>query len=99
MNAMCLCTYHRSKLVSDFLQKKISKLSWPGPDLNQIENLGAILKDKMAVEHPTKAKDLEMALKRTWTQKITAEYCKHMVHSMLCRLQAVIKNKGRHTKY
>ena len=38
---------------------------WPGysTDLNPIENLWAILKDKVADEHPTSAKDLEMAIK------------------------------------
>jgi len=58
---------HRSKLVSDFLQKKNMKMShWPGnsQDLNPIENLWAILKDKVAAgEHPTSVKDLEMAIK------------------------------------
>ena len=29
---------------------------------------------------------------------IIVEYCKHLVHSMPCRLQAIIKNKGEHTK-
>ena len=61
--------------------------------------LWPILKDKVAVELNTSAKDLEMAIKRLWTQQITAEYCKHRMHSMLCCLQAVIKNKGGHTKY
>ena len=40
------------------------------------------------------AKDLEMAIKYIWTQKITAEYCKHLVHIMPCRLQVVINNKS-----
>ena len=93
---------HHLQLVRDFLKKKnIKTLGWPGnsPDLNSIENLWTILKNKVANEHPTSAKDLEMAIKRIWTQKITAEYSKHLVHSMSCRLQAVIKNKGGHTKY
>ena len=91
----------RSKLVSDFLKKKIKTLDWPGnrPDLNSIENLWAILKDKVADEHPTRTEDLEMTVKCIWMQKITAEYRKHLVHSMPCRLQAVIKNKSGHTKY
>ena len=92
---------HHLQLVIDFLKKKnIKTLDWPGnnSDLNSIENFWAILKDKMADEHPTSAKDMEMAKKTHMHAKITAEYCKHLVHSMPCRLQAVIKNKGGHTK-
>ena len=49
---------HRSKLVADFLKtKNIKMLDWPGstPDLNPIENLWAILKDKVIDEHLTSA--------------------------------------------
>ena len=55
---------HRSKLVSDLLKKKnIKTLDWPdnNPDLNPIDNLWAILKDKVADAHPTSSKDLETA--------------------------------------
>ena len=58
---------HRLKLVSDFLKKNnIKKLNWRGNsvDINLIENLWAIPKDKAAEEHPTSAKDLKMAIKR-----------------------------------
>ena len=91
---------HRLQLVRDFLKKNIKTLSWPcnSPDHNPIENFWAILKNKVADEHPTSAKDLETAIKRIWTQKITAEYSKQLVHSMPCRLQAVIKNKVGHIK-
>ena len=46
------------------LSRRISKRNWPGnsPDLNPIENLWA-LKHKVADEHPTSAKGLEMAIK------------------------------------
>ena len=74
-------------------------LDWLGnsPDLNPIENMLAILKEKVADKHPTNAKDLEMAIKGIWMQKITAEYCKHLVQFMLCCLQPVIKDKVGHT--
>ena len=76
-------------------------LNWLGkiPDLNPIENLWAILKDKVTDTHPITAKYLKMAIKHMWTQKFTAEYCKHLVHGMPCCLQAVIKNKSEHIKY
>ena len=44
------------------------------------------MKDEVADEHLKSVKDLEMAIKRMWTQKITAEYCKYLVHNMPCRL-------------
>ena len=88
--------------MSNFLKKKdIKTLDWPdnSPYLNLIENLRAILKDKVADKHTNSAKDLETAIKRIWTQKITAEYCKNLVYNMRCCLQAVITNKGGHNKY
>ena len=57
MQDSALC--HRLKLVSDFLEKKNNKtLDCHGnsPNLNSIENLWAILKDKVADEQPTSAK-------------------------------------------
>ena len=52
---------HHSKIVNDFFMKKnikmLNRLD-SSPDLNLIENLQAILKDKVADEHPTSAKDL-----------------------------------------
>ena len=47
------------QFMSAFL-KNIKTLHWPGnsPDLNPIENSWAILKDKLADEHPTSVKDL-----------------------------------------
>ena len=56
-----------SKLVSNFYEKKnIKMLDWSGnsPDFNPIQNFWAILKDKVADDYPTSAKDLEMAIKR-----------------------------------
>ena len=55
---------HRSKLVSDFPKKKIKMLDCSGnsSELNLIENFWAILKEKVADEHLTSAKDQEMAM-------------------------------------
>ena len=83
---------HHFKLLSDFLKKKNIKTLdglCNSPDLNAIETLRATLKDKVADEHATSAKDLKMAMKRIWTQKITArKYSKHLV----------IKNKDGYNK-
>ena len=91
---------HRLQLVSDFLKKKnIKMLDWFGnsPDFNPIEKW-ATLKDKVADQHATSDKDMEMAIKQIWMQKIKAEYCKHLLYNMPCCLQVVIKNKNGHTK-
>ena len=53
---------HRAKIVTQFLKsKKIQILHWSGnsPDLNPIENLWTVLKDKVSERQPTNAKMLE----------------------------------------
>ena len=93
---------HRPKVVSEFLrQQRIKVLDWPGnsPDLNPIENLWDILKDKVADKQPTSAKHLQEVIKESWVKDLTREYCSTLVASMPRRLQAVIEAKGGHTKY
>ena len=93
---------HRAKIVTQFLKsKKIRILDWPGnsPDLNPIENLWSILKDKVSKKQPTSAKMLEQAIKEVWVRELSNEYCQSLVESMPRRLEAVIKAKGGPTKY
>ena len=93
---------HRCKIVTDFLKRnKIKKLDWPGnsPDLNPIENLWMILKDKVAEKQPTSLENLKSAIREVWTKEITPEYCQHLVSSMPRRIKAVIAKKGGNTKY
>ena len=93
---------HRAKIVTQFLKsKKIRILDWPGnsPDLNPIENLWSILKDKVSEKQPTSAKMLEQAIKEVWVRELSNEYCQSLVESMPRRLEAVIKAKSGPTKY
>ena len=93
---------HRSKIVSKFLKKKkIKTIDWPGnkPDLNPIENLLSLLKNKVADRQPTRDQEMETAIKLVWIHEITPEYCRNLVQSMPRRLQAVLNNRGGHTKY
>ena len=93
---------HRSKVVKEFHNKnKINLLEWPGnsPDLNPIENLWYILKDKVAEKQPLSAEHLRQVITDVWVHEITPELCSNLVSSMPRRIQAVINAKGGHTKY
>ena len=93
---------HRAKIVTQFLKaQKINILDWPGnsPDLNPIENLWTILKNKVSERQPINAKMLEQAIKEVWVRDISPAYCRNLVESMPRRLEAVIKAKGGPTKY
>ena len=75
---------HRSKVVQNFLAKvKVSTL----------------VKKKVADKQPSSIESLKEAIKEVWTKEISAEYCSNLILSMPRRIQAVMKSKGRHTKY
>ena len=92
---------HRSKVVKKFLaDTEIEILDWPGnsPDLNPIENVWNVMKNKVQASKPTNIKDLQEALKRLWIN-MDASYFAKLAESMPKRLQMVIKNKGNMSKY
>ena len=95
---------HRAKIVTQFLKsKKLQILDWPGNslDLNPIENLWTVLKNKVSERQQLRcyAKTLEQAIKEVWLREMTTEYCQSLVESMLKRLEAVIKAKDGPTRY
>ena len=93
---------HRAKLVSGWLQSKsIPVLPWPGnsPDLNPIENLWSVLKEKVAAMNPSSLEHLHQCIKGAWCLQVTPDYCKTLIHSMPDRLAAVIAANGYSTKY
>ena len=57
---------HRSRVVKKFLgEKNIQQFDWPrnSPDLNPIENLWMLLKNKVSEKQPSNAKSLVTAIK------------------------------------
>lgn len=94
---------HRSQRVKSWLQQEgVDVLGpWPGqsPDLNPIENLWKVLKAKVNEQKPASMTELKDTIQRVWCTNISSDLCKNLVHSMPDRIAAVIKNKGRHTKY
>ena len=92
---------HTAKTVMKWLKSKYDVLDWPGnfPDLNPIENLWLILKDKVASKQPKSMDDLKRIIVQCWSQEITVEYCQNLIMSMPKRIENVIKNKGYPTKY
>jgi hypothetical protein len=74
---------------------------WPGssPDLNPIENLWMMMKQKVAEENPTSEGTLKESIRRVWTTKISNDYCERLAGSMPARIKAVLENKGQYCKY
>ena len=88
---------HRSKVVTQFLKsKKIQILDWPGnsPNLNPIENLWTLLKNKVSEKQPAWAIELEKVIKTVWVHELSATYCRSLVESMPEHLEAVIESKA-----
>lgn len=97
------CTSHKSKQTTDWLDQhgiKIVLLPTNSPDLNPIENVWRILKQKLSnlgTKNLTK-RQLEESTRAQWNT-ITREDYIGIIHSMYERVRAVIKQKGGHTKY
>jgi transposase len=96
-NAPC----HKAKDITNWLNsQQFDTLQWPAqsPDLNPIETLWAILKQKLnAYENPPSGiLELWDRIQITWNE-ITTETCKKLVESMPRRIQEVINVKGKWT--
>lgn len=98
-NAPC----HKSKLsMACFRRHGIRLLDWPAqsPDLNPIENMWAIMKQHMNKLNMRNKPELMAAFIRVWNRdEEIQEICKVLVESLPRRIQAVIDQRGGHTKY
>ena len=93
---------HRSKAVKQWQESQnIEVLSWPGnsPDMNPIENLWAILKQKVLKHQPKNKNELIFAILKVWRSEISEDLAKKLVSSMKSRIRALVENKGGVTKY
>ena len=98
-----LAPCHTSKKVKEFFSKKgLTVLQWPGnsPDINPIENLWAIIKQRLQSYDCTTLEKLQNAVFELWynDEKIK-ENCKKLITSMPNRVQLLLKNHGGHIKY
>lgn len=94
---------HTSKKAKKCLQDLgMTVLEWPpqSPDLNPIEHLWDVLKRKLA-DYPNPPKGIHELWERVEEQwnTITKEECMTLIESMPRRIEAVLKAKGRNTKY
>jgi hypothetical protein len=92
-----------AKIVRRYLaSQKVKILSWPpqSPDLSLIENLWKQIKNMIGkMRHKIKnISQMEDALAKVWT-RIKGETLLKLNRSMPARINAVLKNKGGHTKY
>ena len=85
-------------LLKDFEVEELGP--WPGnsPDLNPIENLWSILKQKVDTRKPTTINGLQDLILQEWTS-IDLNLIRKLVSSMPKRIQEVLKKKGQHCKY
>jgi hypothetical protein len=99
-NAPC----HKSKETTAFLtRKRIRCMNWPpySPDLNAIENMWAILKERIHRSAPPGSRsEMENLVKKIWSEDpVIQSACTKLSDSMVSRAWKVIDNKGAAIDY
>ncbi len=92
---------HHANIITKWLHEHgIQHIDWPpySPDLNPIENLWQILKNKVYARRPRNVEQLKRYIREEW-KLIPTYVLRRLVQSMHKRCLAVIKRKGGITKY
>ena len=97
------CSIHKAKTVVDYLaQKQIQTLDWPpqSPDLNAIENVWAIIKQKLYQNNqpPTTKAELIHQVFTIW-QSFDETLLERLSDSFPRRLHGVIEKKSQWLKH
>lgn len=98
---------HTSKVSKSFMANNgIQLLQWPGnsPDMNPIETLWAILKQRLQQETYTSKQQLinkllDLCVRDTELRQHTYATCKKLVEGVPARVQRLLKAKGKHTRH
>ncbi len=92
---------HSSKTTTALLKKpRVKVMDWPSisPDLNPIEHLWGILKQKVEERNVSNIHQLRDVVMEEWKRTPVAT-CEALVNSMPKRFKAVVENNYGHTKY
>lgn len=94
---------HTAKSIKEWLsEQEFKTMVWPSqsPDLNPIEHLWALVKRKLnQFETPPKGmNELWERIQEVWNA-IDKGTCSNLINSMPSRVKAVLKSKGKWTKY
>ena len=89
---------HTAKATMKMLREKFPDIieDWPpnSPDLNLIENLWAILTEKVYQVDCTGVRSLKQRIRKCWREMINPETLRALVEDMPNRIQLVIEAKG-----
>ena len=98
-NAPC----HKAKRVLDFMEENgIHRMDWPpySPDLSPIENLWAIVKQKVHTVATHTANQLTTRIENIWSDdEAVKRDCDSLIGGMARRIQACIEAAGGPIKY
>ena len=97
-----LAPCHTKKVTKFFADNDIRVLEWPGnsPDLNPIENLWAIIKQRLRGKDCTTMEKLIEAIIQLWYRDPQIiQNCKNLVDSMPGRVKQVLERRGGHIRY